>query len=33
MYILCSVTFSVSRTIYEKMWKNMLYPDRPQMTI
>jgi hypothetical protein len=28
-----SVTFSENRAVYEKMWKNMVQPDRPQMTI
>jgi hypothetical protein len=33
-HILCSVTFFFeNRAIYEKMWKNILDPDRPQMTI
>jgi hypothetical protein len=30
--ILCSITFSQNRAIYE-MWKNMVEPDRPQMAI
>jgi hypothetical protein len=25
--------FSESRDVYETMWKNMVEPDRPQMTI
>jgi hypothetical protein len=25
--------FSVNRAIYEIMWKNMIKPDRPQMTV
>jgi hypothetical protein len=32
-HILCSVTFSENHVIYEIMWKNMMEPDRPQMTI
>jgi hypothetical protein len=34
-YILCSLTplfFLEYRAIYEIMWKNILLPDRPQMT-
>jgi hypothetical protein len=30
---LCPITFSENRAIYEIMWKNMVEPDRPQMTI
>jgi len=31
--IWCSTTFiSKNCAIYEKMWKNMVQPDRPQMT-
>jgi hypothetical protein len=30
----CSLTFFFeNRTVYEIMWKNMVEPDRPQMTI
>jgi hypothetical protein len=25
--------FSENRAVYEIMWKNMVQPDRPQMTI
>jgi hypothetical protein len=32
-HVLCSVTFLNSRVVYEKMWKNIVKPDRPQMTI
>ena len=33
-HILCSVTFfSENIAIYEVIWKNMVAPDRPQMTI
>jgi hypothetical protein len=33
-HILCSITFfSESRAVCEIMWKNMVQPDRPQMTI
>jgi len=28
-----SRTLSESRAVYEIMWKNMVEPDRPQMTI
>jgi hypothetical protein len=31
--ILCSITFAENRAIYEIMWKNMLEPGRPQVTI
>jgi hypothetical protein len=30
-HILCSVTFPENRAVYEKMWKNTVEPDRPQM--
>jgi len=31
--ILCSVIFFlVNRAVYEKMWKNAVESDRPQMT-
>jgi hypothetical protein len=33
-HILCSLTlFFENRAVYQIMWKNMLEPDRPQMTI
>ena len=33
-HIWCSVTFfSENRAVYEIMWKNMVEPGRPQMTI
>jgi len=33
-HILCPVTFfSESLTFYERMWKNMVVPDSPQITI
>jgi hypothetical protein len=32
-HILCSITFSENRAIYEMMWKNMVEPERPQITI
>jgi hypothetical protein len=33
-HISCSTTFSPeNRAVYEIMWKNMVEPDRPQMTI
>jgi hypothetical protein len=31
-HILCSVTFSENRTVYEIMWKNFVERGRPQMT-
>jgi hypothetical protein len=31
--ILGSINFSENRTVYEIMWKNIVKPDRPQMTI
>jgi hypothetical protein len=31
-HILCSITFSESRAVFETMWKNMVEPDRSQMT-
>jgi hypothetical protein len=33
MHILCSITFSEKGAVYEIMWKNMLQPDRPHVTI
>jgi hypothetical protein len=30
---LCSITFFANRAVYEIMWKNMVEPDRPQITI
>jgi len=32
-HILASVFFSVYRTVYEIMWKNILQPHRSQTTI
>ena len=32
-HIYCSVTFYEYRAIYELMWKNMIEPYWPQMTI
>jgi hypothetical protein len=33
-HILCSITFFfLNHSIYEIMWKNIVEPDRPQMTI
>jgi hypothetical protein len=32
-HILYSITFSENHAVYEIMWKNMVQPDRPQMTI
>jgi hypothetical protein len=33
IHIVCSVTFFENYAVYEKMWKNVVQPDRPQMTI
>jgi len=32
-HILCSVTFSENRAVYEIIWRNMVEPDRPQLTM
>ena len=32
-HILCSVTIFENRAFHEVKWKNMVQPDRPQMTI
>jgi hypothetical protein len=32
-HVLFSITFSKILPFYEKMWKNMVQPNRPQMTI
>jgi hypothetical protein len=33
-HILCSINFfPENRALYEIMWKNVVEPDRPQMTI
>jgi hypothetical protein len=32
-HILCSITFFLNRALYEVMWKNIVEPGRPQMTI
>ena len=32
-HFLCPVTFSENRAVYEIMWKNIVEPNRPQMTI
>ena len=32
-HILCSIIFSGTRVLYEKMSKNLVQPDMPQMTI
>jgi len=29
-YVLCSVTFSEDRAVYETMWQSMVEPDRPR---
>jgi hypothetical protein len=31
-HILCSISFSENRAIYEIMWENTVKPDRQQMT-
>jgi hypothetical protein len=31
--VLCSINFFQSHDVYEIMWKNMIQPDRPQMTV
>jgi len=33
IYTLCSITLYENRVIYEIMLKNIVEPDRPQMTI
>jgi len=33
IHILCSITLSKNRTICEKIWKNIVQPDRSQMTV
>jgi len=34
-HVLCynDIFFSENRFVYEKMWKDMVQPDRPQITI
>jgi len=32
-HILCSITFSENRAVYEIMWRNTIEPDMPQMAI
>ena len=32
-HILCSIIFFENRTVCEIMWRNIIQPDRPQMTI
>jgi hypothetical protein len=32
-HILCSKAFSKNNIVYEITWKNMVEPDKPQMTI
>jgi hypothetical protein len=32
-HILCSMTFFENSAVYEIKWKNILQPDRPQVTI
>jgi len=31
-HVLCSVIFSENCAVFETIWKNMIEPDRPQMT-
>ena len=31
-HILCSIIFSENRAVYEILWKNVVQPDRSQMT-
>ena len=33
MHILCSIISTEYRAVYEIMWKNMVEPERPQMTV
>ena len=33
VYFTFNYVFSVSRVIYDKIWKNSVYPDRPQKII
>jgi adenine specific DNA methylase Mod len=32
-HILCSKIFSENRAVYEIIWKNIIQPDKPQMTV
>jgi len=32
-HISFSITFSDNRAFYEMVWKNIVEPDRPQMTV
>jgi hypothetical protein len=32
-HFICNKMFSENLAVYEIMWKNMVEPDRPQMTI
>jgi len=33
-YIMCSIMFfQKNRTVYDIMWKNMVKPGRPEMTV
>ena len=32
-HILCSITFFLNRAVYEIMWKSIVEPDRPQITV
>jgi hypothetical protein len=32
-HILCSITFSEDRAVYEIMWRSIVEADKPQMTI
>jgi BarA-like signal transduction histidine kinase len=33
VHVLCLITFSETRAVYEIIWTNMVVPDRPKMTI
>jgi len=32
-HIMCSINISKNCAIHELMWKNMVYPDKPRMSI
>jgi len=32
-HVLGLIQFSENRAVYDTMWKNLVVPDRPQMTI
>jgi len=31
-HLLCPITFFLNRAVYDIMWKNIVEPDRPQIT-